>query len=161
MSNATPRLRGASNDGKVTINSFPVVSVATVSDPLVTGISRYTLIDNMQVPSCAKSVLINLDLLLTKAAPPGVVLAVEINPRLRMYDATGTFIVYERVLGKQCTMIQAAATLATWQMDVEVPLLYRANVSVHIFDIVWNIQPSGAAFTGITADQIEVRGWRV
>jgi hypothetical protein len=161
ISDSTPRIRGGAAANGLTMHHTPIIVPATVSDPLVSGTSKYQLIDSIAVPACAKSVLLNLDLALSKAGPPGLVLGVETSTLVKVYDPTNTFVIYERVLGKQAAVIQAASTLAAWQFEVELPIPYRAGVSALFFTVSWNIQPSGAAFTIINVDQCEVQGWRM
>ncbi len=160
-SNAANRMRGAAADGERIVIKEALTVAPSVSDPLGAGTTTYVIADSAEIPSCAKTLIAELGLALSKGGAPGIALAVEVMPVLRMYDVSGTFIVYEMSLAKQCTFILAAGVTAAWTINVEIPLLYRAAASGHTFDIVWNIQPDGAPFTGVVVDQLVVRGWRM
>lgn len=162
MSSAASRMRGWASDGHLTICKEKLAVVATVSDPIVSDRSQYTLLDSFYMPSTAKGVLIEFELALTRAAPPGAIVPCMVSPRVRMYDPTGAFIVYEHVLGNQYAYITAAGVISTWQFTSELPLKFRDAIGTNLFDIVWNlVTADGVAFTIITADQLQIRGWRM
>ena len=162
MANAAGNIRGAVSDGALVLMKEPQLVAPTTSDPLVSGITKYTLADTLNTPSFAKSILVEIGLALNKAGAPGSPLPVEVVPTLRIYDnITGTNIICEMLLPRQTTFLPAAGVTASWTIPVEIPLPYRAAPSGVIFDIVWGINSDGPAFTAIIMDQLYIRGWRL
>ena len=161
MVSSAPRIRGGMLESRRIVNKERLQVNAAPSDPLVTGVSVYTIVDTTHVPSFAVALIGEVTLTVNGAAPPGVTLPVMIAPVLRVYDATGTFITYELRLGTRCAFILAAGISCTWEFPIDIPLPYQFVPSSRIFDIQWNIDSAGYVYTTVTADRVQIRGWRM
>ena len=158
MVSVASKIRGNISDGKMThVGIFGLTLTPTLSDPLVTGVSDYTLVDNTDHPADARSVKLKFDLALSGGAGASPE-PVTIRPYVKVLDPTGVYTEAYVYADTVCTIATTAGG-ALWTVVVDVPLPVTTAPGNRKIEIKWNLDPGTRTFTSAAVDQVTVLGW--